>query len=156
MATITLSIGSDHGGFELRKALIQCLEKDPNLKIIDQGTHSTDSVDYPDYAFAVSQDVVSGKADYGVLMCTTGIGISIAANKINGIRAAVVHNFDGAEFSRRHNNANIICFGGKYDTVYMAEKMVKLFINSTFDGDRHKRRIDKITAAESSPSPQHN
>ena len=144
-----LAIGSDHGGHTLRLAVINSLKKSGH-HVFDCGPQNEDSVDYPDYALAVGKLVVSGKAELGILMCTTGIGISIAANKIKGIRAALVHNEDGAEFSRRHNNANIICLGGKYDTPYMASKMINLFINSTFEGERHERRVNKITALENS------
>ena len=89
----------------------------------------------------------------GVVICTTGIGVSIAANKIHGIRAAVCHNEDAAEFCRRHNNANVICFGQKYDTIYMALKMTNLFLATAFEGGRHERRVAKMAAEETAPYP---
>ena len=120
----------------------------PLHDVLDRGTHSHDSVDYPDFAIAVSKDVVSGTVERGVVICTTGIGVSIAANKVHGIRAAVCHNEDAAEFCRRHNNANVICFGQKYDTPYMALKMAGIFLATAFEGGRHERRVDKIAAEE--------
>ncbi|WP_269541999.1 ribose 5-phosphate isomerase B [Cerasicoccus fimbriatus] len=143
-----ISIGSDHGGFELKSALIASLTEDGH-EIVDRGTDSTASVDYPDFGEAVAKDVAGKTVDYGVLICTTGIGISISANKVHGVRAAVCHNEDAAEFSRRHNDANIICFGQKYDTPYMAAKMTRIFINTPQEpGERHERRIQKIAAIE--------
>ncbi|GHC08381.1 ribose 5-phosphate isomerase B [Cerasicoccus arenae] len=142
-----IAIGSDHGGVDLKDALVSSLQEEGH-EVIDRGTHGHESVDYPDYGEAVANDVASQTADFGVLICTTGIGISISANKVHGIRAAVCHNEDAAEFCRRHNNANIICFGQKYDTPYMAAKMTRIFVETAFDGGRHERRIDKISAIE--------
>ena len=142
-----VSLGADHGGVDLKNAVMQTLEEDGH-EVIDRGTHDHERVDYPDYGAAVAEDVASGEADFGVLVCTTGIGISISANKVRGIRAAVVSNEDGAEFSRRHNNANIICFGQKYQTPYEAAKFTRLFLQTDFDGGRHEGRVAKITAIE--------
>lgn len=142
-----ISMGSDHGGFELREALKKRLEL-AGLTVIDHGPFTQDSVDYPDYAALVAKDVIDKKANFGVLMCTTGIGVSISANKFHGIRAALVSCDDAAEFSRRHNNANIICFGGKYQTPYLAERFTKIFIHTQFEGGRHEQRIKKIAAQE--------
>jgi len=142
-----VSLGADHGGVDLKDNLAQILRA-AGLEIIDRGTHGHDSVDYPDFAVAVAHDVASGAAERGILVCTTGIGISIAANKIHGARAALCHNEDGAEFCRRHNDANIICFGQKYITPYMAQKMAMIFLNTDFEGGRHERRVAKITAEE--------
>lgn len=142
-----ISIGADHGAIHLREAIAAFL-KEEGHEVIDHGTFSAESVDYPDFAALVGQDVVSAKADYGVLLCTSGIGISISANKIHGIRAALVHNEDGAEFSRRHNNANIICFGQKYQTPYLATRYLKIFLQTPFDGGRHERRVEKISQIE--------
>lgn len=144
---IIISMGSDHGGRELREALKKKLE-DADITIIDHGSFTEDSVDYPDYAALVAKDIINNQADFGVLMCTTGIGVSISANKIHGIRAAVVNCDDAAEFSRRHNNANIICFGGKYQTPYLAERWTKIFIDTPYDGGRHDQRLNKITKLE--------
>ncbi|MEO0795767.1 MAG: ribose 5-phosphate isomerase B [Verrucomicrobiota bacterium] len=147
-----ISIGSDHGGVDLKMAVVAALQAEGH-EIIDHGTNNHDSVDYPDYGEAVAKDVVAGTADYGVAICTTGIGISISVNKVNGARGAVCHNEDAAEFSRRHNNANVICFGQKYDTPYMAMKMVKIFIATDWEGDgpagdRHARRVNKMAKIE--------
>ena len=142
-----LSIGSDHGGFTLKQELVKRLQAD-GFEVDDKGPANTDSVDYPDYALKVCEDVVNGKSDFGVLVCTTGIGMSMSANKFHGIRAAVCHMEDAAEFTRRHNDANVICFGEKYDTPYMAEKMVKIFAATDFEGGRHQRRIDKFMNLE--------
>lgn len=140
-------MGSDHGGRELREALKERLQES-GITVIDHGTFDAGSVDYPDYAGLVAKDIIEKKADFGVLMCTTGIGVSISANKFHGIRAAVVCCDDAAEFSRRHNNANIICFGGKYQTPYLAERFTKIFINTKYDEGRHDQRIEKITKQE--------
>lgn len=148
-AKITISIGADHGGYLLRRALLESLQK-WNIECIDHGTDSSESVDYPDYGLAVGNDVAKGKADLGVLICTTGIGMCISANKVHGVRAANAINEDAAEYAKKHNNANVICFGGKYDTPYLAEKMLKKFIETPFEGGRHQRRIDKINAEEQS------
>jgi ribose 5-phosphate isomerase B len=142
-----ISLGADHAGVDLKDSLAQALLADGH-EIIDRGTHGHDSVDYPDFAVAVAQDVAGGAAERGVLVCSTGIGISIAANKIHQVRAALCHNEDGAEFSRRHNNANVICFGQKYTTPYMAQKMTLIFLNTAFDGGRHERRVNKIAQEE--------
>lgn len=144
---MNLSIGSDHGGYDLKEALKASLSAEGH-QLIDRGTDGHASVDYPDFGEAVARDVASGEAHFGILICTTGIGISISANKVRGIRAAICHNEDAAEFCRRHNNANIICFGQKYDTPYMATKMAKIFIATDYEGGRHQRRLDKITAIE--------
>lgn len=138
-----ISIGSDHGAVDLKDQLAGFL-RELGHEVIDRGTHGHESVDYPDFAAAVSADVSSGTAQFGVLMCTTGIGISISANKIPGIRAALVHNEDGARFSRLHNDANIICFGAKYDTPYMAKRFLEIFLSTPFEGGRHQRRVDKM------------
>lgn len=140
-------MGSDHGGYELRKALKEKLIKE-GITVIDHGPNTPESVDYPDYAGFVAKDIIDKKADFGVLMCTTGIGVSISANKFHGIRAAVVNCDDAAEFSRRHNNANIICFGGKYQTPYMADRLTNVFIHTPYDGGRHDQRLRKIEEQE--------
>lgn len=138
-----ISIGADHGAVDLKDQLVSFL-KEQGHDVLDRGTHGHESVDYPDFAAAVGTDVASGAAQFGVLMCTTGIGISISANKIHGVRAALVHNEDGAEFCRRHNDANVICFGAKYDTPYMATRLLNIFLNTPFEGGRHQRRVDKM------------
>ena len=144
-----ISLGSDHGGVDLKDALVQALRAGGH-EVQDRGTHGHHSVDYPDFALAVSRDVVSGAAERGIVVCTTGIGVGIAANKVHGIRAAVCFNEDSAEFCRRHNDANVICFGQKYFTPYMALKLTNIFLTTAFEGGRHERRVEKIAAEEKS------
>ncbi len=140
---LTLSFGSDHGGFVLRRGLIEVL-KVKGYAILDRGTETEASCDYPDYAQAVGADVVSGRAAFGILVCTTGIGISIAANKVHGIRAALVQSADAAGQSRRHNDANVLCFGGKYVDLPTALACVEAFLAAEFEAGRHTRRVDKL------------
>ena len=137
-----ISIGCDHGATTLKDALVKSLGND--FEITDEGTFGTESVDYPDFAKKVCDSVKDGKADFGILLCTTGIGMSIAANKVRGIRAALCHNEDCAKFSRLHNNANVICMGAKYVPAELAEKMVKIFAETEFEGGRHQRRVGKF------------
>ncbi len=144
---MNVAIGCDHGGVDLKNALIDALGD--VYTITDYGTYSHERVDYPDFAEAVARDVAAAKFDFGILICTTGMGISIAANKIPGVRAAVVYNEDGAEFSRRHNNANVICFGQKYQTAYEAAKYARIFLQTPFEGGRHADRVGKIHLLES-------
>lgn len=146
-----IALGADHGGVDLKDYLVNFLAQEGH-EVADLGTHGHESVDYPDYAEAVAHMVAKGEAERGVVICTSGIGVSITANKVHGIRAAVCHNEDAAEFSRRHNDANVICFGQKYNTPYMASKMLNIFLSTNFEGgDRHCRRIDKMTALEHTP-----
>jgi ribose 5-phosphate isomerase B len=140
---LTLSFGSDHGGLALRRGLIEALRAQGHL-ILDRGTETEASCDYPDYAQAVGADVTSGRARFGILVCTTGIGISIAANKVPGVRAALVQSADAAELSRRHNDANVLCFGAKYVDLPLALACVQAFLGASFEGGRHDRRVAKI------------
>lgn len=135
-----ISVGSDHAGFKLKTALANFL-REQGHEVLDRGTHDETSVDYPNYGKAVAGDVTGGAAERGVLVCSSGIGISIAANKIPGARAALCLNEDAAEFSRRHNDANIICFGQKYVTPEMAKKYLEIFLTTDFEGGRHGRRV---------------
>lgn len=141
----TVSIGTDHGGIEIRRHLIAFLQKG-GYQVIDHGVDSTDSVDYPDYAKLVGGDVAAGKADLGVLICRTGVGMSIAANKIAGVRAALVHNEEDARLSREHNNANVICFGASHEDAPTAQKFLDIFLHAQFEGGRHARRVGKMEA----------
>lgn len=140
---MTISLGSDHRGVSLRKSLIQSLS-DTAYQVIDHGTNESDSVDYPDFARPVAEDVASGKADYGVLICCTGIGMSISANKVKGARAALLHNRKDTVLSRAHNDANIICFGDLQVTPDEAHSLLHLFLSTPFHEGRHQRRVDKI------------
>lgn len=138
-----ISLGADHGGYQLKNSILESLQN-AGFEVLDFGTNSADSCDYPDFAHKVANSVVSGESDFGVLVCTTGIGISIAANKVKGARAALCHNVDCAKFSRMHNNANVICMGAKYVGKKLGAEMVKTFIATEFEGGRHARRVGKI------------
>ncbi len=142
-----IAIGCDHGGFELKEAVRGYLESQ-SIAYEDFGTFSTESVDYAPIAARAARSVAEGKADFGILICSTGLGISMAANKVKGIRAAVCTNEFCAEMTRRHNNANILCMGGKVVDKETALKLVDIFLNTGFDGGRHQRRIDQIAKIE--------
>jgi RpiB/LacA/LacB family sugar-phosphate isomerase len=138
-----IAIGADHGGFELKDFLKHHLQK-IGLAVTDFGTHSKDSTDYPDYAQAVARSVAEHEHDLGVLVCTSGIGMSIAANKVPGARAALVWDEKAAELSRQHNNANIVCLAGKGTDPHEARKIVDAFLSAKFEGGRHERRVSKL------------
>ena len=142
-----VAVGCDHGGFVLKDAVISTLEE-LGAQVVDMGTYSTESVDYPVYGKKVADAVANGECDLGVVMCGTGIGISIAANKVKGIRAAVVADEFMAEMTRRHNNANIIALGGRVITPEKAKSLVKAWYTAEFEGGRHQKRIDMITQIE--------
>ncbi len=138
-----LAIGSDHAGFELKQQIIDYFERN-DIDYTDYGTDSLDSVDYPDFGVLVGKKVAAGEHERGIIMCGTGIGISISANKIRGARAALCTSDYMAEMSRKHNNANIIAFGGRTTTVDMAVRMIHIFLDTEFEGGRHAERVDKI------------
>ncbi len=142
-----IAIGCDHGGIILKQAVTEELKK-RGIQVEDKGCFDTSSVDYPDYALAVAEDVSSGRCDKGILMCGTGIGISIAANKVKGIRCAVCHDVFTATMCSAHNNANILAMGGRVITPELAEKMVAAWLDTPFEGGRHTSRVNKITAIE--------
>ncbi len=142
-----IAIGSDHGGFALKEAIKNYFEKN-NIEYKDFGTNSTDSVNYPIYAEKVANAVASEKFEKGILCCGTGIGISIAANKVKGIRAALCTNEFCAEMTRRHNDANILCMGGRVIDEETAVRLTKIFLSTPFDGGRHLERINQITEIE--------
>lgn len=142
-----LGIGADHGGFELKEEIKKYLDE-KGIETKDFGTFSEDSVDYPDYAEKVANSIVSGECDCGILICGTGIGISIAANKIPGIRAANCSDCYSARKSKEHNNANILCMGGRVVGKDLAKMIVDEWLNAEFQGGRHQRRLDKITELE--------
>ncbi len=139
-------IGSDHAALGLKETLIKFI-KDKGFEIEDLGTHSEDSCDYPDYALKVAKKVAQEDAR-GILICGTGIGMSIAANKVKGIRAALVHNDVTAGMSRQHNNANILCIGARTNDESNAILMTKIWLETDFEGDRHQRRLSIITDYE--------
>ena len=142
-----IAIACDHGGFELKEAVRGYLEE-RQIPYEDFGAYNTDSVDYAPIAAKAARAVAAGQADFGVLVCSTGIGISMAANKVKGIRAALCTNEFCAEMTRRHNNANILCMGGKVIDKETAVKLVDIFLHTEFEGGRHQRRIDQIAQIE--------
>ena len=141
---LSVAIGSDHAGFALKESLVETLAQ-LGYETIDLGTDSADSVDYPDFAHAVAAALGAGKADKGVLICGSGIGISMAANRHPDVRAALVHDALGARMCRQHNDANVIVFGGRMIGIEVARDCLDVFLNTEFEGGRHQRRIDKIT-----------
>lgn len=142
-----VSIGSDHAGFEQKQALVDYL-KGKGHEVVDRGPANDDRVDYPDYAAPVARDVADGSADYGVLVCGTGIGMAIAANKMAGIRAANATCVQFAHLAREHNDANVLTLSGRFVTPSENEAIVDEFISTPFGGDRHARRVGKIMALE--------
>ncbi len=142
-----ISIGSDHGAFAMKEHLKQYLTEQGH-HVVDCGTYSTDSCDYADFAKAAAQLVASGDCDRGIVMCTTGVGISIAANKVRGIRCALCSEPYSAEMTRRHNDANMLAMGGALIGPNMADRIVDVFLNTEFEGGRHARRVGKIMAIE--------
>ena len=139
-----VALASDHGGFELKNLLAEKLRKD-GYDVLDLGTHTADSVDYPDIAALMADAIKNGKAEQGFLLCGTGIGISIAANRFNFIRAALVHDAFGARLCRQHNNANVMVLGGRTTGVEIAFECADIFLNTEFSGDRHARRVEKLS-----------
>jgi len=142
-----LYIGSDHGGFDLKQQLIKYLQE-KNVEFKDVGCYDKTSVDYPDLAQKVAEEVISNTGSKGLLICGTGIGVSLAATKVNGIRAALCHDNYTAKMAREHNDANILCIGGRVTGDEVAKDMLDIFLSTEFAGDRHQRRLDKITALE--------
>ncbi len=141
-------MGSDHGGLDLKIVLVDELKKS-GVSVINVGTDSTESSDYPDFAAKVADSILNGDCDLGLLICGTGIGMSIAANKFDGIRAALAWNEFMARMARRHNDANILVLGGRVTGFELAKEILKAFLEETFEGGRHKRRIDKIKKSQS-------
>ena len=140
-------LGADHAGFPLKELLRESMKADGH-EVIDLGTFSEESVDYPDLAREVGEKVRENAETRGVLVCGTGIGVAIAANKLKGIRAANVHDINEATLSRQHNNANIVTVGARTTETELAKNIVKTFLSTAFEGGRHQARIDKITAIE--------
>ena len=142
-----IAIGSDHAGFKLKEEIKKFL-KEKGIEVVDFGTHSEDRVDYPDYAIPLAESVARGEEDFGILICGTGIGMSIAANKVKGIRASLVSDVYSAHSAREHNNANILCMGGRVLGVELAKDITNAWLNASFMGGRHERRINKISEYE--------
>lgn len=147
-----VALGSDHAGLVLKETLAKRLE-DLGHEVEDLGTHDGDRVDYPDYGAAVGRAVVGGEAEIGVCCCGTGIGIAIAANKVPGVRAAVVHDVSSARLAREHNDANVICFGARLVGVEAARDALQAYARAGFEGGRHSRRIDKIASLDGRGEP---
>ncbi|MGN0193559.1 MAG: ribose 5-phosphate isomerase B [Pseudoramibacter sp.] len=143
-----IAIGSDHGGFELKQKLIQELTEVYQAEVVDCGCDGTASVDYPDFGQKVAETVASGDVDRGIVICGTGIGISISANKVPGVRAALCTNEYMAKMSRQHNNANVLAMGARVIGDELAKDILKVWMTTDFEGGRHQRRIDKISAIE--------
>ncbi len=144
-----IAIGADHAGFLLKEILRDKLRAQGH-EVLDAGATGLDSVDYPDYAAAVAAQIVSGAVEKGILVCSSGVGMSIAANKINGIRAALGVNTEEVGFARKHNDANVLAIGAKYTDEPTAESLVQVFLTTAFEGGRHARRIAKIQVLEDS------
>ena len=142
-----IALGCDHGGYELKEYIITVIEK-MGHEAADFGCHSLDSCDYPDFGAAAAKAVAAGECDMGIVVCTTGIGISIAANKVKGIRCAHCADCLQAEMTRKHNNANMMAIGAGFTGKNMAERMVQAFLSTEFEGGRHERRVNKIMELE--------
>ena len=142
-----IAVGSDHGGIHLKNHIREYLTA-KGIEVLDCGTYTEESTDYPDYAAKVCQAINTGEAERGILVCGTGIGISIAANKIKGIRAALCHETYTAKMSREHNNANVLAMGGRTTGFEIADEIVRTWMKTEFAGGRHERRVNKIMALE--------
>ena len=135
-----IAIGSDHAGYDMKEAIKDQLQAD-GYDVIDMGTHDKNSCDYPDFAAAVAHAVAQGQAPVGIIVCSTGIGVSMTANKVHGIRAALVHHAYEAEMTRRHNDANVLCLGARVTDDETAMKLVDKFLSTDYLGGRHDKRI---------------
>jgi ribose 5-phosphate isomerase B len=149
MMLMKIAIGADHAGFELKQKIKQALEQ-KGIQVADQGTVSNDAVDYPDFARKVGEQVAQKQAEFGILVCGSGIGMAIAANKVPGVRAANVSSEYEAQMSREHNDANVLALGARILDEATALKIVDTWLQTQFAGGRHQRRVDKITEIERS------
>lgn len=146
-----IAIASDHAAFDMKSELAEWL-RGLGHDVLDLGTDSTDSVDYPDYGFRLGQCIADGRAEAGVALCGSGIGISIAVNRVPGARCALVSEPVSARLARNHNDANVVALGARLIGIEMAKACVMTFLNAEFDGGRHQRRVDKLTHPERSPA----
>jgi len=144
---LKIAIGCDHAGYKLKEE-IKAFLKEKNLEILDAGTNNSESVDYPDYAERVAEAVASGKFDRGIIVCGSGIGVAMTANKIPGIRAAVCNDVESARLSRQHNDANVLTMGGRVIDLKEAKKIVNTWLKTEFEGGRHLIRLAKIAKLE--------
>jgi ribose 5-phosphate isomerase B len=142
-----IAIGSDHRGYDAKRRIVSLLQQ-LGHEVVDVGPQSSESVDYPDFAFEVAKTVSEGQVERGILICGTGIGMCIAANKVHGVRAAPCHDSITAEMSRRHNDANVLCLSADLLGDELIDRMVRIWLETAFDGGRHARRVDKITRIE--------
>jgi ribose 5-phosphate isomerase B len=142
-----IAVGSDHRGFDVKRRLTPLIEK-LGHEIVDAGTGGGESCDYPDFAFQVGKLVGEQQVERGILICGTGIGMCIAANKVKGVRAALCHDSITAEMSRRHNDANVLCLSADLVGAEVIDRMVRIWLETGFEGGRHARRVDKITRYE--------
>ena len=159
---VSVAFGADHAGFGLKNRLVEALPSlvsgsgvGPVFRAIDFGTHASDSVDYPDFAQRVCQAVTSGEARFGVLVCGTGIGMSIAANRFPGIRCALIHDITGARLTRLHNDANVIALGARLIGEEVALDALRVFLTTQYEGGRHDRRLAKLNASASALAGEH-
>ena len=142
-----VAIGADHRGFDIRVKLVELVQR-LGHEVIDVGAFTPDAVDYPDIAADVAHNVSHGEVDRGILVCGTGLGMCIAANKVNGVRAAPCHDDITAEMSRRHNDSNVLCLSGDLLGERLIDHMIEIWLNTPFEGGRHARRVNKITELE--------
>lgn len=142
-----ISIAADHGGFEQKQQMVDHLKAE-GYDVVDEGPDSGDSVDYPDFAIKVAHDVAHGAADRGVLICGTGIGMAIAADKVPGVRASSITSVPFAELFRQHNNGNVVCLSGRFIDFDLNRQIVDTFLTTEFEGGRHERRVAKVNAID--------
>lgn len=142
-----IAVGCDHGGFEHKNAIADHL-RERGFQVTDCGIYENKSADYPDIAVKVASEITEGRCDLAILVCGTGIGMSIAANKVKGIRAAACSDHFSARYTRMHNNSNVLCLGGRVIGIGTALELADIFTDTPFEGGRHQRRIDKITEIE--------
>ncbi len=143
MENIRISLASDHGAFKMARKLVKWLQ-DKGIEVLDFGTFSEDSCDYPEFAFKAATAVSENKSDFGIIICGSGQGMQMTANKVKGIRAAHCHSIEMAEITRQHNNANCLCFGARFINIDLAKDIIEKFITTEFEGDRHIKRINKM------------
>ena len=143
VTNVKIAVGSDHAGFELKQIIIEHLSE-RNMNYVDFGTNCLDSVDYPDYAKKVAEEVNSKELIMGILVCGSGQGMAMTANRFKNVRAAICHNSDVAKVTRQHNDANVLCLGSRYINISEAIKCVDVFLSTDFEGERHLKRINKI------------
>ncbi len=140
-----IAIASDHAGFELKEQIKEFFSE---MEIVDFGTYSSESMDYPDTGFKAAKAVAGGDCERGILICGSGLGMSIVANKVSGIRAALCQTKQFAELSRKHNNSNILVLSGRFISEYLAKEIIDVWLNTEFEGERHQKRLDKISDYE--------